>query len=323
MIQATISSSCLRKPGRVVFNTEIEEKLALKHGIIERLTGIKQRYYLDDHESLNSIASDACSEAILHSGIDPAAIDMLIFYTDVLPTIRNKSGLLKRTYEVSAHILATLNQSGFEIRCECINMVGSCVVFISALQIATSLIHSGIKKNVLIVGASNNSTFLDPVDKNVFMAFGDGTAATLISASEKKDIFDFHRMTDGSGYDAGYFEEHGRLIIDRKRVAEFAPMAIRKAITGLLDKTGASMKDVDLVIPHQAGYRIIKNGIDLVGIPENKVYFCLEKFGNTGAPSVQIALSSAIEQNRLNKGDIAVLVAFGIGWNYGAALFRY
>ena len=302
---------------------EIEERLALKHGIIERLTGIKQRYYMDDHESLNSMASDACSEAILRSGIDPAKIDMLIFYTDCPPTIRDKSGLLKRTYEVSAHILATLNQKGFEIRCECINMAGSCVVFISALQIVTGLIRSGIKKNVLIVGASNNSTFLDPVDKNVFMAFGDGTAATLICASDRKDFFDFHRMTDGSGYDAGYFEENGKLLIDRKRVAEFAPVAFRKAISGLLDKTGVSMEDIDLVIPHQAGYRIIKNGIDLSGIPESKVYFCHDNFGNTGAPAVQIALSGAIEQNRLKKGDTALLVAFGIGWNYGAALFRY
>ncbi len=302
---------------------EIEERLALKHGIIERLTGIKQRYYMDDHESLDSMASDACSETIVRSGIDPAAIDMLIFYTEVPPTIRDKSDLLNRTYEVSAHIQATLIQKGFKIKCECINMAGSCVVFISALQIVTGLIRSGIKKNVLIVGASNNSTFLDPVDENVFMAFGDGAAATLISASEKKGFVDFHRMTDGSGYDAGYFEENNKLLIDRKRVAEFAPVAFRKALNGLLNKTGASMKDIDLVIPHQAGYRIIKNGMDLSGIPESKVYFCLENFGNTGAPAVQIALSSAIEQNRLKKGDTAVLVAFGIGWNYGAALFQY
>ncbi len=323
MTEARILESSIINPGRIIDNFELEDKLNLKHGIIERLTGIKQRYYIGDTESLQSIASDACIEVINNSGINPSDIDMMIFYTEVPPTLRKKSRLIKRYYEVSSHIQATLIQESIDIRCECINLAGSCVVFISALQIATSLIKCGFKKNILIVGASNNSTFLNTIDKNVYMTFGDGAAATIISTSDYLGFMDFFRMTDGEGYNAGYFEDYSTLIIDRKQVSEFAPVAFKKAINGVLGKSKISIHDIDLFIPHQAGYTIIKKGVELSGIPESKVYYCLEDYGNTGAPAVQIALSNAIKENRIKRGDLVALVAFGIGWNYGASLFRY
>jgi 3-oxoacyl-[acyl-carrier-protein] synthase-3 len=323
MAEACILKSSLINPGRIVDNLELEEKLSLKHGIIERLTGIKQRYYISDTESLQSIASDVCIEVINNSGINPSDIDMMIFYTEVPPTLRTESKLNKCYYEVSAHIQAILIQKSIDIRCECINMGGSCVVFISALQIATSLIKCGFKKNILIVGASNNSTFLSTLDKNVCMAFGDGAAATIISVSDNPGFMDFFRMTDGEGFDTGFFKDYNTLIIDRKRVSEYAPIAFEMGVNEILEKTKLSIDDVDLFIPHQAGYRIIKKGIELSNIPESKVYYCLENYGNTGAPAVQIALSKAIKENRIKKGDLIVLVAFGIGWNCGTALFRY
>jgi len=202
-------------------------------------------------------------------------------------------------------------------------MAGSCVVFISALQIAASLIKSGCKKNILIVGASDNSPFLSEIDKNTFMAFGDGAAATIISASEDTGFIDFFRMTDGEGYDAGFFEDYNTLIIDRKRVAEFAPLAFKLAVDGILKKTGLTINDISLLVPHQAGSRIIQAGMKLSGIPEDKVYYCLQDFGNTGAPALQIALTNAVNEDRISRGDLVLLVGFGIGWNYGAALLRY
>ena len=323
MPEAFILKSSLKNPGRIVNNMELEDQLTLKHGIIERLTGIKQRYYISDTESLHSIATDACVEVIVNSGINPGDIDMIIFYTEVPPSYRENSILRKRYYELSAHIQNSLNQKFIDIHCECFNMAGSCVVFISALQIATSLIKCGYKKNVLIIGASNNSTFLNKIDKNVFMAFGDGAAATIIGTSEERGLIDFFRMTDGEGFDAGFFENYNTLIIDRKRVAEFAPVAFKLAVEGILKKTHLTIEDINLLIPHQAGYRIIKKGMELSGIPEDKVYYCLENYGNTGAPALQVALSCAINENRIKRGDLVLLVGFGIGWNYGATIFRY
>jgi len=169
----------------------------------------------------------------------------MIFYTEVPPTFREKSKLYKRYYEVSAHVQASLIQKSIDIRCECINIGGSCVVFISALQIATSLIKCGLKKNILIVGASNNSTFLNTIDKNVCMAFGDGAAATIISTSGVMEVIDFFRMTDGEGFDAGFFKDYNSLIIDRKRITEFAPTAFKIAIDGILEKTKLKIDDIE------------------------------------------------------------------------------
>lgn len=312
----------LKNPGRVVENSELEERLSLKTGIIERLTGIQRRFWVSETESLAGITTDACARVIDQSGIDPHDIDLIIFYTEVPTTCKVNGATCRRYYEVSPHVLVSLNRRAIDIHCECFNMAGSCVVFISALQIATSLIKTGFKKNVLIAGASTNSIFLDEVDRNALMAFGDGAAAAIISSSDKPGFIDFFRMTDGEGFDAGYFEDYSKLIIDRKRVAEFAPLAFMNAVDGILKKTGIRIDDIDLLIPHQAGDRIIKKGMELAGVPEDKVYYCLDNYGNTGAPALQIALSCAIREQRVKKGDLVLLVAFGIGWNYGSALLR-
>jgi len=323
MTEAFVLKSCLKYPGRIVHNDELEDKLSLNHGIIERLTGIKHRYYVSDTESLHSIATDASADAIISSGIDPSEIDLIIFYTEVPPSYREDGVLHNRFYELSPHIQYSLRQRSIGVQCECFNMAGSCVVFISALQIAASLIKCGCKKNILITGASNNSPFLSEVDKNAFMAFADGAASTLISASAEPGFLDFVRMTDGEGFDAGYFEDYKTLIIDRKRVAEFAPVAFKLAVEGILKKTGLTLDDISLIVPHQAGSRIIQAGMKLSGIPEDKVYYCLQDFGNTGAPALQIAMTNALNEDRIKRGDLVLLVGFGIGWNYGAALLRY
>jgi 3-oxoacyl-[acyl-carrier-protein] synthase-3 len=322
MSEACHVSSYTKNPGRIVENSELEDRLSLKHGVIERLTGIQKRFWISDSESLCSIASDACIEVISRSAIDPRDIDLMIFYTEVPPTYRENGIICKRYYEVSPHIQITLKRKSVDLNCECFNMGGSCVVFISALQAATSMIKAGFKKNILIIGASTNSVFLDDIDRNSLMAFGDGAAATLVSASERQGFIDFFRMTDGEGYDAGFFENYSTLIIDRKRVAEFAPLACKNAVDGLLKKTGRRIGEISLVIPHQAGDRIIQKGMELAGVPEEKVYYCLDKYGNTGGPALQIALSNAIAEGRTGSGDLVMLVAFGIGWNYGAALLR-
>lgn len=315
-------SSELKNPERVVENSELEERLLLKTGIIERLTGIQRRFWVSETESLASITTDACARVISKSGIDPHDIDLMIFYTEVPPTFKSDGVTCRRYYEVSPHVLLSLNRRNIDIHCECFNMAGSCVVFVSALQIATSLIKAGFKKNILIAGSSTNSIFLDEIDRNALMAFGDGAAAAIISSSEEPGFIDFFRMTDGEGFDAGYFENYSTLIIDRKRVAEFAPLAFKNAVDGIIKKTGVRIDDIDLLVPHQAGDRIIKKGMELAGVPEDKVYYCLDNYGNTGAPALQIALSCAIREQRARKGDLVLLVAFGIGWNYGSALLR-
>ena len=155
------------------------------------------------------------------------------------------------------------------------------------------------------------------------MSFADGASACIIGDSLKEELLGVFIRTDGQGYRAGCFPDYNSLYIDRKQVSEFAPKAFQAGINGLMQETGLSIVDVDLFIPHQAGIRIIERGMALSGIPADKVYFCLQETGNTGAPTVQLALAKAAHEGKIRKGDLVVLAAFGTGWNYGAAAFRY
>jgi 3-oxoacyl-[acyl-carrier-protein] synthase-3 len=287
------------------------------------MTGIQTRHYLGQGESLQGIAASACLEAIQKSSLDPSRLDMMIFYTDVPPTLPEDGRLKKTYYEVAPHIQYLLRNQGVEVNCECINIGGSCVAFISSLQIACGLIKSGIKKNVLVVGAADCSSFLAGAETNVAMTFSDGAAATILTATQKSGFIDFCCLTDGSGYKSGYFREYEELHVDRKRVAEFAPRAFQSAFHSLLEKTNLDPERIDLVIPHQAGLKIIERGTELAGIPREKVYICLQSDGNTGAPAIQIALTHALEEGRIHEGDLVALIGFGTGWHYGATAFYY
>jgi len=321
--EATILSTSLKKPSRIVENRELEERLGLRAGVIERLTGIRTRHYLGQGESLQGIATTACLEAIQRSNLDPARLDMMIFYTDVPPTLPEDGRLKKTYYEVGPHIQYLLRSQGVEVGCECVNIGGSCVGFISALQIACGLIKSGIKHNVLIVGAADCSSFLGGAEVNVAMTFADGAAATIVTASRRRGFTDFCCMTDCSGYDAGCFREYTEMYVDRKRVAEFAPRAFQSAYRLLLERTHLDQERIDLVIPHQAGLKIIERGVALSGIPREKVYVCLQADGNTGAPALQIALTHALEEGRIHEGDVVALIGFGTGWHFGATAFHH
>jgi 3-oxoacyl-[acyl-carrier-protein] synthase III len=310
-------------PVRVVSSAELEDRLSLGRGVIERLTGIKNRRYLANGQSLQSLAVEACQEALDKSGIDPADVDALIYYSDTPPVIPEGGAHRKTYYDTSAHIQHLLKEKGIPLACECTAIAGSCVSFLHSLQIAAGLIRSRMKKHILIVGAACNSLFLDNTDKNVSMTFGDGAAASLLAASEDESLIGIYCMTDGQGYAAGCYPDYRSLFIDRKRVSEFAPLGFQAAVRGLLAKTGLKLDDIDLFIPHQAGIKIIERGMALSGIPSENVYLCLQDVGNTGAPAVQIALARAVEEGKIRDGDLVMLVAFGTGWHYGSAALRY
>jgi 3-oxoacyl-[acyl-carrier-protein] synthase-3 len=310
-------------PVRVVSSAELEDRLSLGRGVIERLTGIKNRRYLANGESLPSLAVEACQDALDKSGIDPADVDALIYYSDTPPVI-SEGGVHRKTYyDTSAHIQHLLKEKGIPLACECTAIAGSCVSFLLSLQIAAGLIRSRMKKHILIVGAACNSLFLDNTDKNVSMTFGDGAAASLLAASEDESLIGIYCMTDGQGYAAGCYPDYRSLFIDRKRVSEFAPLGFQAAVRGVLAKTGLKLDNFNLFIPHQAGIKIIERGMALSEIPSEKVYLCLQDVGNTGAPAVQMALARAVEEGKIRDGDLVMLVAFGTGWHYGAAALRY
>ena len=319
----TFLSLSYRVPSQIVSSTELEDRLGLGHGVIERLTGIRNRRYIKNGESLQSLAVEACKEALDKSGLDASDIDILIFYSDSPPVLPEREGPRKMYYDISAHIQYLLRERGIPLACECLAIGGSCVSFLISLQIAAGLIRSGMKRNILLIGAAWNSLFLEDSDKNTAMTFGDGAAASILGASPDKGLIGIFCRTDGQGYATGCYPDYRSLFIDRKKVSEFAPKALQAGGKGLLDETGLKLEDVDVFIPHQAGIKIIERGMALSGIPSEKVYLCLQEVGNTGAPAVQMALAKAVEEGKVRDGDLVVLAAFGTGWHYGAAALRY
>ena len=320
---ASLVSLSFKAPSRVVTSRELEARLGLGPGVIERLTGIRARRYLGPGESLQSLAVEACREALARSGRRPEEIGGLIFYTDTPPLLPCAGGYRQVYYDVSAHLHDLLREQGVRLECGCTSIGGSCVAFLHSLEMASGLIRSGARDNILVVGAAANSLFLEGTDKNAAMTFADGAAAGLVASSAEEGLIGFHALTDGRGYDAGYYEDYRTLVVDRKRVAEFAPAALAEAWTGLLARTGLTVDDIDIVIPHQAGIKIVERGMALAGIPSEKVYLCLQDYGNMGAPAVEMALAKAVEDGRVRDGDVVALVAFGTGWNCGAAALRY
>ncbi len=316
-----ILSMGYRLPERAVSSGELEDKLDLGRGVVERLTGIRSRRWLGAGESLQGLSVAACRDALTGAGGD--GVDSLIYYSDT-PPVRPEAGEHKKIYyDVSAHIQHLLAESGTPLVCDCVGVAGSCVSFLLSLQMAAALIRSGQKRRVLLVGAAVNSLFLANTDKNVAMTFGDGAAACVIGDGRGAEILGVYCRTDGRGYAAGGYPDYSSLFVDRKKVAEFAPLGFQAAWRGLLEATGLAPDDFDLVIPHQAGIKIIERGMGLAGIPAGKVYLCLQEVGNTGAPAIQIALARAAEEGRIREGGLAALVAFGTGWNYGAAAVRF
>lgn len=323
MMKAALFSLSYKVPSRSVSSRELEDELELGHGVIERLTGIRSRRYLGEGESLQSLAVEACREALELSGRTPADIGGLIFYTDTPPLLPDGKGFQRTYYDISAHLHSLLREKGVSLECACTAIAGSCVSFLHSLQIAAGFIQCRPEKCLLIVGAAANSLFLDDTDKNVAMTFADGAAASLVGGSAEEGLIGVHLRTDGRGYLAGCYPEYRTLHIDRKQVAEFAPRAFEAALAGLLAETGLPLEAFDVVIPHQAGIRIIERGMQLARVPPEKVYLCVQEYGNMGAPTVQMALAKAVEDGRVRDGDLVALVAFGTGWNYGAAAIRY
>lgn len=322
-MNACLASLSYKVPRRIVTGRELEDKLELGRGVIERLTGIRSRRYLGEGESLQTLAAEACREALERSGRAASDVGGLIFYTDTPPLLPDAGGYRRTYYDVSAHLHDLLGRAGVRLECGCTSIGGSCVAFLHSLEMASALIRSGLKDNILIVGAAANSLFLEGADKNVAMTFADGAAAALIGRSTAEGLVGIHLRTDGRGYLAGCYPEYRTLFVDRKQVAEFAPLAFEAALAGLLAETGLPLEAFDLVIPHQAGIRIIERGMALARVPPEKVYLCLQDYGNMGAPAVQMALAKAVEEGRVRDGDLVALVAFGTGWNYGAAAIRY
>lgn len=315
-------------PSKILTNAELEVMVDTTDEWITKRTGIKERHIAAENETTSDMGVKAAEKAIERSGIDKSQIDMLI-----CATISPDYFCMPSTATIIATKLGLEKVTAFDVS-------AACTGFVYALSVAKAFIESGMKKNVLIVGAERLSTITDYTDRGTCILFGDGAGAAVISATADKSeaIIDIHTGSDGSFADllmtpnGGSGSAHDEL--DREAAGCFMRMkgnetfkvAVRTLtsdVIEILEQNNIASSAIKHFVPHQANYRIIKAVGDALELKEEQVVLTVEKYGNTSGASIPMAINDIYESGRLQEGDLMLLDAFGGGLTWGSALVPF
>ncbi len=312
-------------PEKVYDNAYMESIVDTSDEWIIRRTGIKERHISADNEYTTDMATIASKRAIENAGLTAEDIDLIILAT-VTPDYFTPACACV----VQAN-LGAVNAAAFDFN-------AACSGFVTGLTIAQKFIQTGTYKNIVVVCADVLSKATDYKDRATCVLFGDAAGAAVVSASEETGIIATDIGADGASGMAitslAYRddEEEVEKRISHKKdtlwmagqaVMKFAVKTMAEASEKVLKEAGLTWDDIALVVPHQANYRIVESAIKRMGITDDKVFLNLEKYGNTSASCIPVALSEAVEAGRIKKGDKIILVGFGGGLTWGAALIEW
>jgi 3-oxoacyl-[acyl-carrier-protein] synthase-3 len=315
-------------PNRSLDNSYFENIVDTTDEWIVQRTGIKQRYIADRDENTSDMAYEAAKVAIKRAGIEPQDVDAI-----VLATITPDYLCMPSTACIVANKLGIKDVMAFDIS-------AACSGFVYSLNIAKAFIESGMKKNVLIIGAEKLSSILDYSDRSTCVLFGDGAGAAIIGQTVDKDrsILDIKSSSDGEYQDflitpaGGSKYPCSQKVLDEKlnflkmkgnETFKLAVNTLTKDVQDILVQNNMTSDDIDYFIPHQANFRII----DAVGrklkIKEDKVVLTVHKYGNTSAASIPMAINDWYQDKKLKSGDLMLLDTFGGGLTWGSALVYF
>jgi len=326
-VRAKISSVGTYVPPRVLTNADLEKMVATNDKWITERTGIRERHLVDKGVATSDLAVEAAKVCLARRGVKPEEIEAIIIAT-VTPDM-----LFPATACLVQDKLGCPGAWGFDLS-------AACSGFPYALQVGAKLVESGAHKKVLVIGADVMSSIIDYTDRNTCILFGDGAGAVLIEPCEEGEIglIDFHHEVDGSGACSLYMPAGGSLLptshetVDKKQhfvhqdgqtVYKFAVRKMAEASEGLLASNGVAGSELGCFIPHQANKRIILSTAERLGMPEDRVIINIDRYGNTTAGTIPLAMNTAIEDGRLKKGDLVLLASVGAGFTVGATLLRW
>ncbi|MBU2591532.1 MAG: beta-ketoacyl-ACP synthase III [Nitrospinota bacterium] len=314
-------------PEKVLSNHDLESMLDTSDEWIRTRTGMSERRVAADDETSSTMGVEAARRALKDAGVKAKELDLILVATGT-PDM-----LFPSTACIIQKEIGAVKAVGFDIS-------AACSGFIYALSVADQYIKTGMYKKILVVGTDLLTRFLDWTDRSSCILFGDGAGAVILSAEDNGDkgILSTHIYSDGTYGGHLYLKgggSSGRLsheAIDSKENllkmqgnATFK-IAIRKMVEVVgeaLAANGKVISDVDILVPHQANMRIIKAVGEGIGLPPEKVFVNIEKYGNTMAATIPIALDEAVKEGRLNRDDLLLLVAFGGGMTWGSALVSW
>ncbi|RIL07205.1 MAG: 3-oxoacyl-ACP synthase [Proteobacteria bacterium] len=312
-------------PERIVSNHDIAASIETSDEWIRERTGIGARRVAGPGDNCSSMSVAAAEQALSKARLSAGELELIIVATSSPDYL---------TPPVSSQVQQLLGAE----KAAAFTLVLGCTGFVCALVTAQQFIASGAYKSILIVGAELITRNINWKDRNTCVLFGDGAGAVVMKAtSEQVGLMSFVLGSDGSGYDLLIQRSGGTAVppsseslakglnfleMNGSEVFKFATRVLGRALEECLNKAAISSNEIDLFIPHQANARIIESAARHVGLPMEKVFLNVERYGNTSAASVPIALCEALDQGRAKEGDTIAMVAFGAGLSWGAAVVK-
>ncbi len=315
-------------PKKCLTNNDLEKMVDTSDEWIVQRTGIKNRHIADDDEVTSDLAYKASEVAISRAGIKKEEIDVII-----CATISPDYLCMPSTACIIADKLGIKNIPAFDIS-------AACSGFVYGLNMAKAFIESKIYKNILVIGAEKLSAITDYTDRGTCILFGDGAGAAIIGSTDdkSKSILDIHISSDGKYGDllitpAGGVKNPSSLETVENRLSfmkmkgndvfKIAVRTLTKDVKDILAKNSLTGDDIDLFIPHQANYRIIESVRNKLKFDPNKTVLTVQKYGNTSAASIPMAMNDWYEKGKLKNGNLMLLDTFGGGFTWGSGLVYF
>jgi len=313
-------------PERIVTNDDLAEIVDTSDEWIAQRTGIRQRRFVQDGENNSDLSLAAARQALDRAGLEPEDLDLIVLGTLTPDYLMPSTACLVQT------ALGAKNAGAFDV-------AAACTGFLTALHTGESFVRAGRAKNVLVIGAETLSRYLDMSDRTSCILFGDGAGAAVLRPfedCEQGEVLETRLGSDGTGFDfihipmGGAKTPHNHPDYDpqghyiRLKGREVYRFAVNKMTEMIQEVTkGIPDEEIGLLVPHQVNQRIIDAALERLGWGADRCMVNIDRFGNTSAGSVPIALHEAHENGRLEKGKYVVMVAFGAGLTWGASLVRW
>jgi 3-oxoacyl-[acyl-carrier-protein] synthase III len=326
-VRAKISALGTYVPPRVLTNADLEKMVETNDAWIVERTGIRERHLVDKGIATSDLAAEAARRCLASRGIKPTDVEAIIVAT-VTPDMIFPSAAC-----VIQNKLGATGAWGFDLS-------AACSGFPYALQVGAKLVESGAHKKVLVIGADVMSSIIDYTDRSTCILFGDGAGAVLLEPCAEGEIglIDFWHEIDGSGAVSLNMPAGGSLLpashetVDKRQhfvyqdgqaVYKFAVRKMAEAAEKVLERNGVAGADLGCFIPHQANKRIIESTAHRLGLPIERVIINIDRYGNTTAGTIPLAMDTAIQEGRLKKNDLVLLASVGAGFTVGATLLRW
>lgn len=313
-------------PEKILTNHDLEKIMDTSDEWIVQRTGIKARHQAHETEAASDLGTKAAHNLLMKTGINPEEIDLILVST-LSPDMVFPSTACKIQNNIGA-----INSAAFDLS-------AACTGFIYGLTIAEQFLQTEKYKTILVISTEVMTKFLDWQDRGTSVLFGDGAGAMLLTYDDTENqILSTYIKADGKGFDHLNTPGGGsrnptsvKTLDDRmhylkmngREVFRFSVMAFRDALEKGAELANIKIEDIDLIIPHQANYRIIESNAKRLNLNKEKVFLNLEKYGNTSSASIPLALHQALGEGRVKKGDTLAFVGFGGGYTWGSAFIKW